>query len=133
MKLKGRSILALFAGFLTVVVLSMGTDMVMHATGVFPPMGEPMGDRPLALALAYRMLYAIAGSYIVARLAPDRPMQHALASGVLGLIVSIVGAVATWNAGPAYGPHWYPLALIATTLPCAWVGGKLHAARSQKS
>lgn len=121
----GRSIGALLGGFLVVVILSIGTDAVLHGTGVFPPLGQPMGDGLFLLATAYRSVYGIAGSYLVARLAPYRPMQHALISGAVGLIVSTIGAVATWNAGPAFGPHWYPLALIATTMPCAWVGGKL--------
>jgi hypothetical protein len=83
-------------------------------------------DGALLLATAYRVVYGIAASYITARLAPNRPMLHALVGGVLGFIVSIVGAVATWNGGPAFGPHWYPIALIVTALPCAWVGGKLR-------
>jgi hypothetical protein len=45
-------------------------------------------------------------------------MQHALAGGVVGLVLSIVGAVATWNGGPAFEPKWYPLAPIATAMPC---------------
>jgi hypothetical protein len=35
----------------------------------------------------------IAGSYIAARLAPNRPMGHALVLGAFGLVVSVVGAV----------------------------------------
>ena len=84
-----------------------------------------MGDALLLLATGYRIVYEVAGSYIAAWLAPDRPMTHALALGVVGLAVSIAGAVATWNAGPAFEPHWYPLALIATAMPCAWAGGRL--------
>jgi hypothetical protein len=53
-------------------------------------------------------------------------MQHALALGVVGLLLSIVGAVVTWNGEPAFGPHWYPLALVVTALPSAWLGGKLR-------
>ncbi|MCU1275764.1 MAG: hypothetical protein JWO48_3195 [Bryobacterales bacterium] len=90
-----------------------------------------MSDALLLVATAYRTVYAVAGSYITARLAPERPMQHALAGGVVGLVLSTVGAVATWNRGPAFGPHWYPLALIATAIPCAWAGGKLHGAQSR--
>src|SRR6476620_3762910 len=58
----GRSVWAVFAGFLVVVVLSTGTDAVMHATGVFPPFGEPMSDGRFLLATAYRIVYAILGS-----------------------------------------------------------------------
>ena len=83
-------------------------------------------DGALLLATVYRTVYGVVGSYIIARLAPDRPMQHALVGGVIGLALSIVGAVATWNRVPTFGPHWYPVALIVTALPCAWVGGKLR-------
>jgi len=120
------SIGAVVAGFVAVFVLSLGTDVVLHATGVFPPWDQRMSDALFLLATVYRTIYCIAGSYIAARLAPDRPMEHALVLGVLGLIVSITGAVVTWNKGPAFGPHWYPLALIVTAIPCAWVGGRLR-------
>jgi len=49
-----------------------------------------------------------------------------LAGGVVGLAVSIVGTVVTWNKGPEFGPHWYPLALVALAMPTAWAGGRLR-------
>jgi hypothetical protein len=122
----GRSIGAVIVGMAIGVAVTIATDMVLHAVGVFPPWGQPVPDGPLALATAYRMVYGVLGSYIIARLAPDRPMGHALVGGAIGVIVSTIGAVATWNSGPAFGPHWYPLALIATAMPCAWLGGKLR-------
>jgi hypothetical protein len=85
-----------------------------------------MSDALFVLATAYRTVYAVTGSYLTARLAPNRPMQHALLGGVIGLVLATVGAVATWNQGPEFGPHWYPLALVATALPCAWAGGRLY-------
>jgi len=126
-----RSVGALFAGFLVVVFLSLGTDVALHATGVFPPWGEPMSDALFLLATAYRTVYAVAGSTLTAQLAPQRPMAHALIGGAVGLVLSAAGAVATWNQGPAFGPHWYPLALVATAMPCAWAGGRLHAIRAR--
>lgn len=122
----GRSIGAVLAGILAGIIVTLGTDMVLHASGVFPPWGQPVGNAPLLLATAYRIVYGIAGSYIIARLAPDRPVQHALVGGAVGLVVSTVGAVVTWNRGPAFGPHWYPLALVVTAMPTAWAGGKLR-------
>jgi len=85
-----------------------------------------MSDALFLLATVYRTIYCIGGSYIAARLAPDKPMKHALMLGVVGLIVSTAGAVATWNRGPEFGPHWYPVALIVTAIPCAWLGGRLR-------
>lgn len=126
----GRSIGAVLAGFGAVVILSLGTDIVLHATGVFPPWGQPMNDALFLLATAYRTGYGVTGSYITAWLAPYRPMQHALAGGAVGLGVSIAGTVATWNKGPEFGPHWYPVVLIVLAMPTAWVGGKLHVMRT---
>ena len=121
-----RRVGAVFAGLLAIVVLSIATDMALQVTGVYPPFGQPMSDALFLLATAYRIVYGVAGSYMAARLAPDRPMQHALALGVVGLVVSIAGAVVTWGRGPEFGPVWYPLAVIAIAMPCAWAGGRLH-------
>jgi hypothetical protein len=126
----GRSIGALLSGFVVGVILSLGTDMALHATGIFPPWGQAMSDGLFLLATAYRIVYNIVACYIIARVAPNRPMLHALIGGAIGLVLSAVGAGATWNKGPEFGPHWYPLALIATALPCAWIGGKLPDMRS---
>ena len=120
----GRSIGALLAGFVVVVVLSLGTDLALQKAGIFPPLGQVMSNALFLLATVYRTVYAVVGSFITARLAPDRPMGHALVGGAIGLVLSVVGAVVTWNKD--LGPHWYPLALIVTALPCAWVGGKLR-------
>lgn len=120
----GRSILAVVVGILVGVIITLVTDAVMHKVGFFPARGQPTPSGPLALATAYRIVYSIVGSYIVARLAPNSPMKHALISGVIGVIVSAAGAIATWNQN--LGPHWYPLALIVIALPCAWLGGKLR-------
>jgi hypothetical protein len=128
----GRSIGALLAGFAVGIALSLGTDEGLHLAGVFPPWGQPVTSPPLALATAYRIVYGIVASYVIARLAPDRPMLHAMIGGFVGLVVSTLGAVATWNSGPAFGPHWYPVSLIITALPTAWIGGKLWLAQSRQ-
>jgi len=128
----GRSIGAVLAGMFVGIVLTIAADMVLHAIGVFPPWGQSMVgfDGALVLATAYRTVFGVVGCYIIARLAPNRPMQHALVGGVVGFVVSIVGAAVTWNKGPAFGPHWYPLALIVLALPQAWLGGKLRLMQS---
>lgn len=122
----GRSAGAILAGFVVVVVLSLGTDFALHATGVFPPFGQVMSDALFLLATVYRTVYGVAGSYTTARLAPHRPMLHALAGGAVCLAVALAGTVVTWNRGPAFGPHWYPLTLIVLGMPTAWVGGRLR-------
>ena len=50
-----RSVWAVVAGFFAVVVLSLGTDQVLHMLNVYPPWGQPMWEPSLnSLALAYR-------------------------------------------------------------------------------
>ena len=123
-----RSTGAVLLGFFAVVVVSLGTDQVLHVLQVYPPWGQPMYDTGLLLlALAYRSVYAVLGSYIAARLAPRNPMRHALVLGAVGLVLSLAGAIATIPMD--LGPSWYPIALVLTALPCAWLGGILHRMR----
>ena len=124
-----RSIGAVAAGFVAVAVVSTLVDIVLHATGVYPPWGEPIGNGLSLLAAAYRVAITIAGGYVTARLAPTRPLAHAAALGLVGSVAATAAAVATWNL--QLGPHWYPLALVATALPCTWLGGTTasHGAR----
>ena len=128
-----RSIGAVLAGVLAVIILSLATDVVLHATGIYPPWFQPMADTLWVLALAYRIVYGVAGSYLAAWLAPNRPMMHAWIVGVVGFVLSIIGVAANWNKGPEYGPRWFAIALILTALPCAWLGGKLRAAQLRNS
>ncbi|HKV04380.1 MAG TPA: hypothetical protein VJO53_04650 [Candidatus Acidoferrales bacterium] len=119
-----RSTGAVLAGIVVGAALSLGADEALHRTGTYPPWGLPMSGVLYLLATSYRIPFNIAGSYVMAWLAPDRPMQHALAGGVLGLALSIVGAAVTWNRN--LGPHWYPITVAAIALPCAWAGGKIR-------
>lgn len=120
-----RSTGAVFSGLITVVVLSLGTDQVFHVLDVYPPWGAPMRNPGLCLlALSYRTLFGVAGSYIAARLAPRNPMRHAMVLGAIGFVLSLAGAIATIPMD--LGPAWYPVSLVVTALPGAWLGGILH-------
>lgn len=113
---------AIFAGLLFIFIVSTAADAVMHALGVFPPLGSaPMSGPLFLLAFSYRLVFNLTGCWLTARLAPVRPMQHALILGGIGLAFSIVGAIAMWEAGPA----WYSLGVAASALPCAYLGGRL--------
>lgn len=115
----------MLAGFFATFILSVGTDLLLHAAGVFPPWGQPMSNALFVLATAYRTIYTVAGGYITARLASNKPMGHVWTLGVIGLLAAIAGTVATWNKGPEFGPKWYPLALVVLAIPSVWLGGRL--------
>ena len=126
-----RSAGAVLAGLATNAVLASATDMLLVATAVFPSLrdfGNPasFSDSMLALALAYRTLYGVLGCYITARLAPVRPMAHAVALGCVGIVIGVVGAAATWDTWT----HWYSLAIIAVTLPSSWLGARIRLAKT---
>jgi hypothetical protein len=125
----GRSIAAILAGLVVIFVLSLGTDQILHVLRVYPPWGQPMYEPGLnLLALAYRCVYAVLGCYLTARLAPYAAMLHALALGMVGVLLSSIGAyVAITRAD--LGPTWYPIALVLSSLPCAWLGGLIHRSR----
>jgi hypothetical protein len=122
-----RSIGAVFAGFLTVAVLSTVTDLCLHAAGVFPPEGQPMAESLWYLATVYRLVFAVAGGFVTAALAPSRPITHVVVLGAIGTVFALLGVLATWDKGPAFGPKWYPVSLVVTALPCTWLGGRLRA------
>jgi len=122
-----RSALAVFAGLAANAVLSSATDLLLVAVGVFPPLSEfghpdSFSNSLLLLALLYRTFYGVLGCYLTARLAPQRPMAHSLALGAIGFVISLIGAVATWETWTS----WYSLAIIAVTLPSAWLGARSH-------
>ena len=81
----GRSIVAVVAGFLAVVGLSLATDQLFHVLEVYPPWGQPMNDTgDNLLALSYRVVYTVLGGFITARLAPRAPMRHVMILGIIG-------------------------------------------------
>lgn len=118
--MKAKSIGAVLAG-IAANFLAVPVDAVLHATGVFPPVGQDTPDGLLALAFSYRLAAAVLGGWTTARLAPSSPMKHAWVLGGLGVLLSSLGAVGAWN----YGHHWYPLSLIAICLPATWAGARL--------
>jgi hypothetical protein len=106
-----RSVAAVLGGLLSTFAVTTAVDMALHTSGVFPPLGERMADSLFVLAFAYRIPFNVLGSYLAARLAPSRPMLHALALGVVGFALATVGAN------------------IAIALPCAWAGGRVRVER----
>jgi len=119
----GRSILAVLAGIVIGIVFSTGTDFGLHAIGFAPSVKERWPNDLLVLATVYRSIYGILGSYVIARLAPNRPMGHSLVAGCMGLLLSSLGAAAAWST--TGGQHWYPVMLALMVLPTAWMGAKL--------
>ena len=91
----------------------------MHAAGIFPSAPRLMSDPLFALAAAYRAVFTIAGGYVTAHLAPDRPMRHAWILAGIGLVAGLAGVVAYYAIGGAeLGPAWYAISIPVEAIPC---------------
>jgi hypothetical protein len=122
---KGRSVIAVLAGLITIFVLSLGFDQLFHILGVYPPSGVPMWETSdFVLASSYRLVINTFGCWLAARLAPQNPMKHAMILGWIVLALTIVGLVTAVVQN--MGHLWYPVFLALTAVPCAWLGGKFY-------
>ena len=128
--MKGRSIWAILAGVLFVVIASTVVDVVLHNMGVYAPMPAPLSDKLAVLALSYRVVIGVIAGWLTAKLAPKDPMRHAMLLGYIGTALGLAGVLVSWNQ--ALGPRWYAIALAAFAIPQSWLGGWLFE-RGRKS
>ncbi len=119
-----RSIAAVLFGFVLIGALSIGADVVLRQAlpTAFDAAGRVESVDVLLLMMGYVGLFAVTGCYLTARIAPGRPMLHALVLGALGLAFNIAGSIALWDTAPA----WYHVASLVLVMPYAWVGGLLR-------
>ena len=96
---------------------------------MLPRIDQPIDDRLALLASSYRFVISVAGGWLTARIAPRAPMKHAVILGVVGVVLGLVGVIATWNLG--LGPRWYAISLPILAIPECWAGGKLVELRSR--
>jgi hypothetical protein len=57
-------------------------------------------------------------------------MRYIRILSAIGPFMSLAGLLGTWDKGPEFGPKWYPIALVVTTVPCLWIGGRLAGAKA---
>lgn len=122
-----RSVLAVVAGFLVIGALAFGTGKLMQTTwpAQHDAAGTPTTTLMMIVQLFYVGVYATFGCWLAARLAPGRPMLHALVLGALGLALNIPSAIVMRDSAPA----WYLAAGVVTTMLWAWLGGRIAESR----
>ncbi len=122
----GRSIVAFLAAIAVTFILSYATDAALVAANIMESGVLPESVAIVMLIIAYRTAYNILGAYIVAKLAPKRPMAHAMVLAALGIIGSL-SAMATMSDSDQY---YYPIILSVLVLPSTWLGAKLATRKS---
>lgn len=122
-----RSTLAVVGGFLLIGALAFGTGTLVQSA--WPTRhaadGTPTTTEMMLVQLLYVGVYATLGCWAAARLAPSRPMLHALVVGVLGLALNVPSAILLRDRAPA----WYLAAGVVTTMCWAWLGGRIAESR----
>lgn len=120
-----KSIGAVVAGFVTIVILSVATDFLFEKLGVFPHQ-QLFAAWMLGIALAYRSVFTVVGGYVTASLAPKNSMRQVYVLMMLVFVGSVVGVIAGWGLGN----QWYPISLAITGPLFVWVGGRLYKPRA---
>ena len=120
----GRSIVAVVAGFLLAVVLACGAGFVLITLFHREPVNDSDREPTMLVILLFTTnASAAAGGYLAGWVAVRRPLAHAVALGIVGLLSSIPLAVAYWGNEPA----WYHVGNLLLILPAAAVGGWMRA------
>jgi hypothetical protein len=123
--------MAVIAGYIVMAALTVATVFVLGL--FFPEAYSPEAGFPsqgwVILNLFYSTLYAFVGGYVAAWVADSSPMNHALALGVLIVVLGVSTAFSgdVSQAGVAQQPLWYLLALVLLGFPGVLLGGYLRA------
>ncbi|MGD1070413.1 MAG: hypothetical protein ABSB15_09755 [Bryobacteraceae bacterium] len=116
-----RTIASVILGYVAIGVLVFGTDQIFAAV---VPGFKSLAILPLyyyAISLITDSVYSLFGGWLCARLAPARPMLHAITLIVCGEVIGIGTQVMLWNTVP----HWFGLSLVVLFAPAVWIGAKL--------
>lgn len=123
-----KSVGAILAGFVLSAVLSVGTDFLLDNLGIISMNDFKQTSIGLiCMVIIYRFTYNVAGCYLTAKLAPNKPMKHVIIIGVIGTFLSLLGSFAMWDKALPF----YNIAIILISLPSAWLGGKLFLKNQQ--
>lgn len=134
MKKNLKSIGAVVAGLITIVVLSGVASAILANMGVFPGGKLPLNG-PLILVigiLGYQAVIYLAGCFVTGKLAPFKPVRHILILGGLGAVVNLLSGLGlAMKDGAVF--FWFYLALAVLSLAAAWLSGKLYKTPAAKT
>jgi hypothetical protein len=125
-----RSILAVIAGSVVWMVTALGMDAILMS--LWPQWfveGGKVESVPLLLfTMCYALLFGVLGGYVTAVIARRAEVKHALALGILQLLMGIAATIKFWDTAPA----WYHIAFLTLLVPAILLGGWLRANRRHK-
>ncbi|HEV3154955.1 MAG TPA: hypothetical protein VGZ02_14195 [Candidatus Baltobacteraceae bacterium] len=120
-----RTVLAVFLGYLTFLILEIGGAFAAAAAA-----NLRTGSSLLISGELTTFVAAAAGGAVAARVAQSRPLAHAGALGLSIFSVTVLVSALVQHRAPSPYPGWYPYANAILSGVGAFVGGALVGARS---
>lgn len=123
-----HSLLAVLAGVMTNMLLTLAVTALLVLG--FPALVEGStraaapSDGYILFNLLYSALFAGAGGWVAARLAPAPKMRTAL---VYAIVLLALGTIYFVEARGGVQPDWYLTGLVLLGVPAALIGGRLGA------
>lgn len=115
---------AVLAGLFLVILLSGGTDALLHSKGIFPAPGQPVAAALWVIAILYRFIFTFAAGWVTARLALEPRMRSVYILSGVGLAMGLLGVNVSLGH-PEMGPLWYPVSVAISGPIASLLGGKL--------
>ena len=117
-----RSILAVLAGLVVIIVTSFGIEAAANPLllKMFPATAH--FNLPVWLiTFAYSLDCVGFGGYVAARIARRYPVRHAISLGILQSALTVPAMLAF----PDKAPLWGWILSMIVVIPAAWLGGAL--------
>lgn len=121
-----RTILAVLAGYLTFLVLEI-LGAIVTASVLRVSTGGPL----LISGEVVTFIAAIVGGGVAARIARNRPLEHAAALGLSMFTVTVLVTIVTPRPANAAYPAWFPYVTALFGGLGAFVGGALFTLAKQ--
>lgn len=119
----GRSIVAVIAGFVATLALSMiaGVLLGLAAPGHFAPDGRTPSPGVMALGIVLTLASAVAGGFLAGVIARRHEVMHALVLGTLGAVATLLVIVAAPAAQRTIGMFVSAMLVIPATVLGGWL------------
>lgn len=121
-----RIALAVLVGLMVTAVLSIATDSILIAAGIYPSgVGMIFSNRLLLLASAYRAVFGVLGAFLAAENAKAGFRRAVLILGGVATAQAVMGLIVMRSKINA-ATVWYPISLVILSLQYCRIGGKTY-------
>lgn len=124
-----RLVIAVIAGIVISKVLMLITHAILHKTGHFPGISDPMFDKDQLLrALGFHSVYAVVAAYFTAQIAKEKANKAVFILGTKEAIMWLAGIILLWN----HAPPWFNLTKAILGIPLSIFGGWIYRKRQSR-